>query len=78
MVYGRDSFKKNRDGIAYYIEMDIAGSACGIETGAWYGKIVPAAPCSGYENCTDDGRRFSRQGEEVVTACGGLDFTKHV
>ena len=30
MIYGRDSFKKDRSGIAYHIEMDITGGACGI------------------------------------------------
>ena len=69
MIYGRDSFKKHRGCIAYYIEMDIADSACGIETGAWYGKTVLAAPCSGYENCTDDGRRFGSQTMNERSLC---------
>lgn len=35
MFYGRNSFKKDQSGIAYHIEMDITGGACGIEAGAW-------------------------------------------
>ena len=35
MIYGRNSFKKDRSGIAYHIEMDITGGACGIEAGTW-------------------------------------------
>lgn len=35
MFYGRNGFKKDRGGIAYHIEMDITGGACGIEAGAW-------------------------------------------
>lgn len=61
MIYGRNSFKKDRSGIAYHIEMDIAGGACSIEAGAWNGKIVPVASCSGYEDHIDNGRCFVRQ-----------------
>jgi hypothetical protein len=61
MFYGRDSFKKDRGGIAYHIEMDITGGACGIEAGVWYRKAVPASACSGYEDYADNGRRFHRQ-----------------
>lgn len=68
MIYGRNRFKKDRSGIAYHIEMDIAGGACGIEAGTWNGKTVPAASCPGYEDCTDDGRCFSRQTVREVYA----------
>ena len=61
MFYGRNSFKKDRRGIAYHIEMDIAGGACGIEAGAWVSETVPAVTCPCYEDCADYGRCFGRQ-----------------
>ena len=61
MFYGRDSSKKDRGGIAYHTEMDITGSAYGIEAGAWDGETVPAVTRPCYEDCADDGRRFGRQ-----------------
>ena len=61
MFYGRNSFKKDRSGIVYHIEMDITGGACGIEAGVWYRKTVPAPACTGYEDFADDGRRGGRK-----------------
>ena len=61
MTYGRDGFKKDRGGIAYHIEMDIAGGACGIEAGDWDGKTVPAVARPCYEDFADDGRYLCRQ-----------------
>ena len=60
-VYGGNGFEKGGDGTADHIEMDIAGGACSIEAGAWNGKIVPVASCSGYEDHIDNGRCFVRQ-----------------
>lgn len=76
MIYGRDSFKKDRSGIAYHIEMDITGGACGIEAGAWDGETVPAdaRPC--YENCTDYGRSSGRQTLKEVKNMWMLKFYK--
>ncbi len=71
MTYGRNCFKKDRGGIAYHIEMDITGGACGIEAGIWNCKTVPAASCSGYEDCTDDGRCFVRQTVRGYNNIGG-------
>lgn len=74
MIYGRNSFKKDRSGITYHIKMDITGGACGIKAGAWDGKTVPAASCPGYEDCTDDGRCFGSQtvrGIDVSALKGG-------
>ena len=61
MFYGRNSFKKDRSGIAYHIEMDITGGACGIEAGAWDSKTVPAVARPCYEDCADHDRRFGWQ-----------------
>lgn len=61
MSYGRNGFQKDRGGTAYHIEMDIAGCACGIETGAWDSETVSAVPRPCYEDCADYGRCFVRQ-----------------
>ena len=61
MFYGRNGFKKDRGGTAYHIEVDITGGACGIETGAWDSKAVPAAAFPCYEDCADHDRRFGWQ-----------------
>ena len=42
-------------------EWDITGGACGIETGAWGSKAVPAAAFPCYEDCADHDRRFGWQ-----------------
>ncbi len=51
-------FRKTGGGTAYHIEMDIAGCACSIETGAWDSETVPAAARPCYEDCADHDRRF--------------------
>ena len=61
MFYGRNGFKKDRGGTAYHIEVDITGGACGIETGAWDSKTVPAAAIPCYEDCADYDRRLGWQ-----------------
>ncbi len=76
MFYGRDSFKKDRGGASYHIEMDTAGGACGIEAGVWNGKTVPASACTRYEDCADDGRRFGRQAVKEVVSMWRLKFYK--
>ncbi len=76
MIYGRDSFKKDRGGTSYHIEMDITGGACGIEAGVWYRKTVPAPACTGYEDFADDGRRFGRQTVKEVVSMWRLKFYK--
>lgn len=61
MFYGRDSFKEGRDSIAYPIEVDIAGGACGIEAGTLDGKTVSAIAYFGYEDCINNVWRFVKQ-----------------
>ncbi len=76
MIYGRDSFKKDRGGTSYHIEMDITGGACGIEAGVWYRKTVPAPACTGYEDFADNGRRFGRRAVKEVVSMWRLKFYK--
>ena len=76
MFYGRDSFKKDRSGIAYHIEMDITGGACGIEAGAWDSETVPAVTRPCYEDCADDGRCFRWQTMKEVVNMWMLKFYK--
>ena len=49
--------RKTGGGTAYHIKVDITGGACGIETGAWDSKTVPAAAFPCYEDCADHDRR---------------------
>ena len=76
MFYGRNSFKKDRGGIAYHIEMDITGGACGIEAGAWDSETVPVVTCPCYEDCVDYGRCFGRQTMKEVVNMWMLKFYK--
>lgn len=76
MIYGRNSFKKDRSGIAYHIEMDITGGACGIEAGAWDSETVPAVTRPCYEDCADYGRCFGRQTVKEVINMWRLKFYK--
>lgn len=76
MFYGRNGFKKDRGGIAYHIEMDITGGACGIEAGAWDSETVPAAARPCYEDCADYGRCFCRQTMKEVVYMWRLKFYK--
>jgi len=62
-IYGRNDFKKDRDGVACCIEMDAAG---GIEAGTWDGKAVPAASCFGSVVCIIGVWRFVRQAVRVA------------
>ncbi|MCM1224956.1 MAG: hypothetical protein NC548_61950 [Lachnospiraceae bacterium] len=76
MFYGRDGFKKDRSDIAYHFKMDITGSACGIETDDWNGKIVPAIISSCYEDYTNYGKCFCRQTVKEVVNMWMLKFYK--
>ena len=76
MFYGRNSFKKDRGGIAYHIKMDITGGACGIEAGAWDSKTVPAVTCPCYEDCINNDGHFRWQTMKEVVNMWRLKFYK--
>ena len=76
MRYGRDSFTKGWGGVAYHIEMDLTGVACGIEAGAWDSETVPAVTCPCHEDCVDYGRRSGRQTMKEVVNMWMLKFYK--
>ena len=61
MFYGRNNFQKDWDGVADYVEMDIAVGASGIKAGVWDGEIVSAVFKLGGCGCVCDSGHPGRQ-----------------